>query len=84
MRLAVDAELFLVGSRAELGREYHALASPPYRPADETFVVTRAIDVGSIDEIDAGFDRRLKGANRLCVVSRAIELRHAHASDAEG
>ena len=51
--------------------------------ANQLLVVARAVDVGGVEEIEPQLDRVLERRGGFSVVSRAIELRHSHASQAQ-
>src|SRR5213080_984862 len=51
--------------------------------ANQLLVVTRAVDVGRIEEIESDLDRALERRGGFSVVARAVELRHPHASEAQ-
>ena len=54
------------------------------RAPDQLLVGVRAVDVGRVEQGDAEVERAVDGGDRLVVVARAVELRHAHAAEADG
>src|SRR5665213_138444 len=82
--LAVDHALAigkdLVG---ELGRDNDLVAMLAQDLTNQLLVVTHAIDVGAIEEIEAEIDRTLKRSGGFGVIARTIELRHSHTSETQ-
>src|SRR5688572_8329302 len=72
-----------IGDEAELGGEHHVRATFADRTADEHFVGMRAVDVGSVEEIESQIERMADRRDALTVVGRAVALTHAHAAEAE-
>ena len=82
--------------RGELGPEHHLVTPAPDGLAEQPLVVPepavrlarhrrgRAVDVGSVEEVDAEVDRRADGGDRLGTIGFAVELGHPHASEADG
>ncbi len=83
-RASVDRALAvgqdLVG---KFGRDDHAVAIFLQRFADQLFIVPDAVNVGSVEEVDAEIDCALERRDGFLVVARTIELRHAHASESQ-
>src|SRR6478736_5543073 len=51
--------------------------------ADEPLVRERAVHVGGVEERDTEVERAVDRRDALPLVARAVELRHAHAAEAE-
>ena len=68
---------------AELGGEDDLVAAAGDRPADQLLVGERAVHVGGVEEGDAELERAVDRRDRLGLVAGAVELRHAHAAEAE-
>src|SRR5208283_3936723 len=67
---------------AELGRDYEFVAPPANRAADQLFIAMRPVGVRGVPEGDSQFECALERVHRLRIVARAVEIRHAHASEA--
>ncbi len=82
---AVDAEEFAVGAAhvAELGGENDAVAAVADGAADELLVASGAVHVGGVEEVDAGVEGAVDDGDGFGVVGGSVELRHAHAAEAE-
>ena len=85
LAVPADAKPFplFVADVAELGREHDLVAPALDRPADESLVGERAVDVGRVEEVDAELERALDRRDRLGLVRRSVELGHSHAAEAE-
>ena len=83
--VAADAEplALLAADVAELRRDDDLVAASDDRTADEPLVRQRAVHVGRVEERDAELESPVDGRDRLVVVSRAVELGHAHAAEPE-
>ncbi len=87
VRGAVDAALGRVVRVAldpELRGEEHLVAPALQGAADELLVRERAVHVGRVPEGDAELDGAVERPERLGLVAAAVEVRHAHAAEAEG
>ncbi len=51
--------------------------------AHQALVVADAVHVGGVEEVAAELDRPFQGRERLLVVAPGVELRHAHAAEAD-
>ena len=83
---AVDGRRGRVGGiahEAELGGEEGGVAPPTQRAPDQLLVGVRAVYVGGVEEIHAPLERPVQRGDRLAVVVRAVELAHAHATQAQ-
>ena len=86
-RTAVDAAEALVArvpDVAELGGQHDLLAPVGDGPADQHLVGERPVHVGGVEQRDAEVERAVDGGDGLALVGGAVELRHAHAAEAEG
>src|SRR5262249_7580183 len=68
---------------AELGREHDPVAPAAQEPADQLLVVAAAVHVRGVEEGHADLERRLDCRQRLGLVGLPVELRHAHAAEAD-
>jgi hypothetical protein len=50
------------------------------RPADQFLVGEGAVGVRRVEKGDAGVEGRVDGGDRLGIVVRPVEVRHAHAA----
>jgi len=73
-----------IANDAELGRDDDLIAPVLDGLADQILVGEWAVGVGSIEKIDAELDRAMNSRNRLAIIARTIEIRHAHASEPNG
>ncbi len=69
---------------AELGRQEHLLAAVGDRAADEFLVGVRPVHVGGVEEVAPEIERAVDRPQRLGLIGRAVERRHAHAAEADG
>jgi len=85
LRLAVDAEpgAVLRSLVAELRREDHGFAPVGDGPADELLVGEGAVHVCGVEERHAELEGPVDRRDRLTLVTGAVELRHAHAAEAD-
>ncbi len=86
-RAGVVAEPLAV--RAALGAELHAdpdvlAVAAAQRLVDQQLVVAHAVEVAGVEQGDAGVEGRVDGRDALGLVGGAVEVRHAHAAEAEG
>ena len=83
---AVDADpaAVRIALVAELRREHDLVAAIGDRSADELFVGERPVHVGGVEEVDTELDRAMDRRDCFAFVGRSVELRHAHAAEAEG
>ena len=71
--------------RAELDAQQIALARHvAQRRGDQHLVVAHAVEIAGIEQRDAGIERRPDGGHALVRVGRPVEVRHAHAAEADG
>jgi hypothetical protein len=85
-RGSVDAEERAVGTAhvAELGGEHDFLAARFQDLRQQALVGTDAVHVGGVEEVDADVERGIEHAEIGRFIGRAIEVRHAHAAQADG
>ena len=86
-RAAVIAEKALVGiaQRAELDADLEIVAiAAGERFADQHLIVAHAVEIAGVEQGDAGIERGVDGGDALAAVGRAVEIRHAHAAEADG
>jgi len=86
-RAAVHAAQRRVGriaQDAELGCKEKAAPTPLERLADQHLVGVRSVDVRRVEEVDAQLERPVDGGQRLLLVASAVELAHAHTTQANG
>ena len=76
----------LVGLHAagELGRDNVLVAVALDRLADQLLVGQRPVQLRGVQEVDPELQRALDRGDRLALVGRAVEGRHAHAAEPEG
>src|SRR5579872_1454309 len=67
---------------AEFCSEKNPVALAFDRPPNQFFVLVWAVDIGGIEKIDAQIESAMNGGYRFVVVTAAVELRHAHATQA--
>ena len=83
---AVLPDELAVGSPhvAEFRGQDDPLAPPLDRLPDQHLVGERAVDISRIEEIDVQIQGPVNRRDGLCVIPAAIEVRHPHASEAQG
>ena len=74
----------VVHPAGELGRDHVLVAPALDRAADQLLVGQRAVQLRGVEEVDPELQRPLDRRDRLVLVGRAVEGRHAHASEPEG
>ena len=77
----------IAGSRsaAELDADLQIVAiAPGERLADQHLIVAHAVEIAGVEQGDAGVERGVDGGDALAAVGRAVEIRHAHAAEADG
>jgi hypothetical protein len=86
LRPAVDRSKGRVdGSHdAELGSQDHALAAAANRLPDQLLVGEGTVDVRRVGKIDAQIKCSMDSRDGLRLVSRPVELRHAHTPKSNG
>ncbi len=72
---AVALALRLVEDVAELGRQHHPVPPARERAPDDPLAVSRAVDIGGVEEGHAEVERAADRADRLVVVHRAPAAR---------
>src|SRR5439155_26254539 len=73
-----------IAHRTKLDADDCALTTPPAKGvADQQLVMAHPVVVAGIEQRDAGVERGLNGGDALPIVSRTVEIRHAHASETE-
>jgi hypothetical protein len=73
-----------VAEDGKFGGEENGFAAIADGLADEDFVVTEAVDVGSIEKVDAEFEGAVNGGDGFGVIARTAEFGHAHAAETDG
>ena len=86
IRLAADTEALAVRPAhiAELRGEHDLVAPIRNGTADEFLVAADAVHVGRVEKGHAELDRAMDRGDGLHLVAAAVELRHAHAAEADG
>jgi hypothetical protein len=81
--LAVDAAdgAILAADDAELGGEHYLVTPAADRAPHQLLVRVRPVHVGRVEEVDAQVERAVDGRDGLRLVTRSVELRHAHAAE---
>src|SRR5262249_59196838 len=74
-----------IAQRSELDADHHRGAvAAPKRLVDQHLVVAHAVEIAGVEQSDAGVERGVDGGDALAAVSGAVEVRHAHSSEADG
>src|SRR6266508_3446526 len=83
--VAADAEALplLVADVAELRGQHDLVPASGDGAADQPFVGEWPVCVGGVQEGHAQVERPVDGRDRLALVAAAVELRHAHAAQAD-
>ena len=68
---------------AELRREDDLVATTANSASEKLLIRERAVHVGGVEKVHAEVERAMDRRNRLRVVVAAVELRHAHAAEAD-
>ena len=86
LRLAVDAKEGSVRAAhvAELRRQHDGAPPIANRAADQALVGRRSVRVRGVQEGDPEVQRPVDGGDRSAFVGGPVEIRHAHAPEAEG
>src|SRR6266849_10637214 len=79
-----DVGIARIADNSELCGQHDLVALALDRSSDELFVLVGPVDVGGIEEGDAEFEGAMNGRDRFGVIASGVELRHAHAAEAEG
>src|SRR6266851_1336315 len=85
--LAADAADVGIGGIADNSKfcgQHDLVAFALDRASDEFFVLEGPVNVSGIEKIDAEFEGAMNGRDRFGVIASGVELRHAHAAEAEG
>ena len=74
-----------IAQRAELDADDRlvAMVAVGKRLADQHLVVAHAVEVAGVDQRHAGIERGVDRGDALGAVGRTVEVRHAHAAEAE-
>ena len=82
---AVHAQELALGIAdvAELRGEDHLVATALDRPAHQTLVLAAAVHVGGVEEVQPQVEGAVDGGDGFPVIAGAVELRHAHAAEAQ-
>ncbi len=71
--------------RAELHADLHFVARDIFqRLAHQHLIVTHGVEIAGVEQRDAGIERGVNRGDALAAIGGAIDLRHAHAAEAEG
>ena len=74
-----------IAQRAELDADLQIVAiAAGERFADQHLIVAHAVEIAGVEQGDAGIERGVDGGDALAAVGRAVEVRHAHAAEADG
>jgi hypothetical protein len=79
---AAAAVRVLAHRHEELGREHDVVAPALERLADDLLRLAGGVDVGGVDEVDAGAERAVDDADRVIVIGVAPGAEH-HRAEAE-
>src|SRR5215204_153537 len=85
-RTAVIAGPILRGiaQRAEFYADLEIVAvAARERVTNQHLVVAHAVEIAGVEQGDAGVERGVDGGDALAAVGRAVEIRHAHAAEAD-
>ena len=86
LRRAADAALggfIRIAHKAKLRRQHHLLAMARQRLAHKFLVREGTIHIRGVNERHPEFDCTVNGRDGLHIVTGSIEVRHAHAAEAE-
>ena len=72
-----------IAHRTELDADDCALSPSAKGLPDQQLVMAHSVVVAGVEQRDAGVERGLNGGDALPIVSRTVEIRHAHASETE-
>ena len=72
-----------VADIAELGGQHDLVAATADRSADELLVVTVAVDVGGVKQVDSEVQCAMDGRDPLRVGGVAVHARHRHAAETD-
>src|SRR5262245_64806305 len=80
-RPRVDAEPTSVGAPqcAKLYRDERLVAPIPQGPANEQLVVSGAVVVAGVEQVDAGVEGGVDGGDALSFIGRSVHAGHPHA-----
>ena len=54
------------------------------RLADQHLVVAHAVEIAGVEQCDPGIQRGVDGGDAFAAVGGAVDVRHAHAAEADG
>ena len=69
---------------AELGGQHDVLAARPQDLSEQALVGAGAVHVGGVEKVDADIERGIEHAEIGGRIGRPVEVRHAHAPEADG
>jgi hypothetical protein len=74
-----------IAQRTELDADDDAVAiTAGKRFADQHLVVTHAVEIAGVEEVDAGIESGVNRGDALAAVSRPVHVRHSHAAKPDG
>ena len=72
-----------IANDSEFRGQHDLVALALNRAAHKFLVLERPVNIGRVKKRDAEFERPMNGRDRFVVIASGIELRHAHAAQAE-
>ena len=83
---SIDAGERAIGAAhmTELGGQHDVLAARPQDLSEQALVGAGAIHVGGVEKVDADVEGGIEHAEIGCRIGRPVEVRHAHATEADG
>jgi len=73
----------LIHAPGELRSDHVLVAVSLDRPPDQLLVRERSVQLRRVQEVDPELERPLDGRDRLALIGRSVESRHAHTSESE-
>src|SRR5258708_39973816 len=82
----IDADEHAIGTAhiAELGGQHDFPAARLQDLPEQALVGTGAVHVGGVEKVDADVERGVEHAEIGGFIRRPVEVRHAHAAEADG
>jgi len=81
---AAKCGLIRIAQNSELCRDHHLLAMTLERATEQFFIRVRPVHVGGVEKCDAELERPMNRRERFIVITSAIKIRHAHATESQG
>ncbi len=73
-----------VAQRAELDTDLNIVAAAAgERVADQQLIVANAVEIAGVEQRDPRIQRGVNGGDALTAVGGTVEIRHAHAAEAD-